>query len=98
AVTMVARSRRGSRLALAAVVAVSGVAAVGITLTGSLAAILLLPLATIGSFCLVPSSLKHRALATAIALTVAIAGIVASSAVVGTNLEESTLGRPAIWS
>jgi O-antigen ligase len=97
ATTMVARSRRDPRLALAAGVAVSGVAAIGITLTGSVGGILLLPLATIGSICLVPTSLKYRALATGGALAAAIAGVVASTAILGTSLEDGTLSRPDIW-
>jgi O-antigen ligase len=98
ATTMIARSRRDPRLALAAVVAVSGVAAIGITLTNSVAGILLLPLATIGSLCLVPTSLKYRAFATAGALAAAVLGVVASSAILGTSLEDSAITRPGIWS
>jgi O-antigen ligase len=97
ATTMIARSRRDPRLALAALIAVSGIAAIGITLTGSVGGILLLPLATIGGLCLVPTSLKNRALATAGALAAAIAGVVASSAILGTSLEEGVLSRPDIW-
>jgi O-antigen ligase len=97
AMMMITRSRRDSRLALAALVAASGVAAIGITLTGSVGGILLLPLATIGGLCLVPTSLKYRALATAGALAAAIAGVVASSAILGTSLEEGVLSRPDIW-
>jgi O-antigen ligase len=97
ATTTIARSRRDPRLALAAVVAVSGVAAIGITLTNSVGGILLLPLATIGGLGLVPTSLKYRALTTAGALAAAIAGVVASSAILGTSLEEGVLSRPDIW-
>jgi O-antigen ligase len=97
ATTMIARSRRDSRLALAAVVAASGVAAIGITLTNSVAGILLLPLATIGSLCLVPTSLKYRAFATAAALAAAVLGVVASSAILGTSLEDTAINRPGIW-
>lgn len=97
AVTMIAQSHRDPRLALAAVIAVSGVAAVGITLTGSVAAILLLPLATIGGLCLVPASLKYRSLAAAGASAIAIAGVVASTAILGTSLEDGALSRPDIW-
>jgi O-antigen ligase len=97
ATTMIARSRRDFRLALAALVAASGVAAIGITLTGSVGGILLLPLATIGGLCLVPASLKYRALATAGALAAALAGVVASSAILGTSLEQGVLSRPDIW-
>jgi O-antigen ligase len=97
ATTMIARSRRDPRLALAVVVAVSGVAAIGISLTNSVAGIVLLPLATIGSLCLVPTSLKYRAFATGGALAAAVLGVVASSAILGTSLEDSAIHRPGIW-
>jgi O-antigen ligase len=96
-VTMIARNGRDPRLSLAAAVAVSGIAAIGITLTGSVAGILLLSVATIASLCLVPTSLKYRALATTTALAVTAAGVVASTAILGTSLEEDPVGRPEIW-
>jgi O-antigen ligase len=96
-VTMIARNGRDPRLSLVAAVAVSGIAAIGITLTGSVAGILLLSVATIASLCLVPTSLKYRALATTTALAVTAAGVVASTAILGTSLEEDPVGRPEIW-
>jgi O-antigen ligase len=74
------------------------VAVIGITLTNSVAGILLLPLATIGSLCLVPTSLTYRGLATAVALVAAVLGVLASSAILGTSLEDSAITRPRIWS
>jgi O-antigen ligase len=97
AATMMARSRWDPRLALAAAVVASGIAAIGITLTGSVAGIVLLPLAAIGGLCLVPASLKHRSLAVGAALASAVVGVLASSAILGTSLEDGVLSRPDMW-
>lgn len=97
AVTVAEQRGLPRHYSLVAVVLASGLAALGITLTGSVAGISLLPLAVITSLFIVPASGKTRALGILGALGVGIGAILISVGVLGTSFDDDDLSRTGIW-
>lgn len=102
AAMLIEKTLKGRNLATGyafiALAAYIGLAALGITLTGSVAGILLLPVAALPSLFLLPGEKpRTRAFGGLSSIAVAAAAIFFSIGVLGTSLDEGALSRPGIW-
>ena len=75
----------------------SGVAALGISLTGSVAGIILLPIAVISSLFMVGGTRKSRILVSLGSLILILAAVALSVGVLNTSFSDGQLSRVAIW-